>query len=129
MQIHEISSCIVMLTTQMQEWTVLVTLLDQFEETLETDLRNLPEAGADRLKLIFDASIMDPTDLKSLRDELEEKGREPQTLSHALPHLSMAHCVSLSMHNLRVWHDLIHTMKNMTIALSEEQEERGREIV
>ena len=85
----------------MQEWTVLVNFLDKLEGT---------EAGADRLKLIFDASIMDPADLKSLRDELEEEGKEVQ---------------NLSVHSLRVWHDLIHTMKNMfqAIALKNKKKE------
>ena len=73
---------------------MLVNLLDELEGT---------EAGADRLKLIFDASIMDRADMKSLRDELEEEGKDVQTLSK---------------HNSYVWHDLIHTMKNMSQAIA-----------
>ena len=85
---------------------MLVNFLDKLEGTFLDKLAGT-KAGADRLKLIslisralhIDASIMDCADMKSLRDELEEEGKEVQ---------------NLSVHSLRVWHDLIRTMKNMS---------------
>ena len=91
----------------MQEWTVLVNLLDELEGT---------EAGADRLKLIFDASIMDRADLKSLRDEQNELEEEGKDLKN------------LSVHSFRVWHDLIHTMKNMFQAIALKNKKKEEEM-